>query len=229
MRDLSKWNGRKPVEKKILEGQFVRLEPLDARRHGPGLYEASTMSDASERFCYLPETQPVSLDEFQPWLTKTQASKDPLYFVVIDKTSGKVAGRQTFLRTNAAHGVTEIGHIFWSAMISRTPATSEAFYLFAKYVFDELDYRRFEWKCNDANEPSKRAAIRYGMKAEGVHRQALVVKGKNRDTAWFSMLDSEWPLCKASFEAWLSPGNFDEDGRQIKKLEEIRRDLVDTR
>jgi len=225
MADLTNWTGRSPVIKKVLEGRFVRLEPFEANRHGQGLLAASTMSDADDRFRYLPETPPESLAAFQAWLENAEASKDPLYFAVIDQASGKVAGRQTFLRTNAAHGVTEIGHIFWNAMISRTPATTEAFYLFAKYAFDELKYRRFEWKCNDANEPSKVAALRYGMSAEGVHRQALVVKGENRDTAWFSMLDSEWPLCKAAFEAWLSPDNFDDAGRQIERLEEIRRKL----
>ncbi len=222
MTDLVNWAGREPVGKKVLEGRFVRLEPFDGEIHGQGLYEASTLSDADDRFRYLPEVPPTGMDEFRIWFEKAQASTDPLYFAVIDKASGKVAGRQTFLRTNAAHGVTEIGHIFWSALISKTPATTEAFYLFAKYVFDDLKYRRFEWKCNDANEPSKRAALRYGMSAEGVHRQALVVKGENRDTAWFSMLNHEWPLCKAAFEVWLSADNFDETGQQIERLEVIR-------
>jgi len=225
MTELSNWTGRKPVEKKIMEGRFIRLEPLELVKHGRQLFEAVTMGDAEDRFRYLPETTPANFDVFLPWLEKAQNSTDPLYFAVIDKSSGKVAGRQTFLRTDPSNGVTEIGHILWSAMIARKPATTEAFYLFAKYVFDELQYRRFEWKCNDANQPSKRAAIRYGMSAEGVHRQVLVVKGQNRDTAWFSMLDHEWPLCKAAFEAWLSPDNFDGNGLQIKKLEEIRQKL----
>jgi len=226
MTDLSNWAGRNPVEKKILEGQFVRLEPLDLEKHGHQLFDAITMSDADERFRYLLEVPPANYDDFLPWLEKAQASDDPLYFAVIDKSSGRVAGRQTFLRTDPAHGVTEIGHILWSAMIARKPATTEAFFLFAKYVFDDLNYRRFEWKCNNANQPSKRAAIRYGMSPEGVHRQVLVAKGENRDTAWFSMLDHEWPVCKAAFESWLSPENFDATGRQIKKLETIRSQLA---
>jgi RimJ/RimL family protein N-acetyltransferase len=237
MKDLSNWTGRAPVEKKILDGHFVRLEPLERQKHGCGLFEAATLSDAEDRFRYLPERPPTGFEEFQPWLEKAEASIDPLYFAVIDKASNAVAGRQTFLRTDLKNAVTEIGHIYWSALISRTPATTEAFYLFARYVFDDLDYRRFEWKCNNANEPSKRAALRYGMSAEGVHRQALVVKGKNRDTAWFSMLDHEWPLCKAAFEAWLSPTNFIANtkenldgtnlvGRQIERLEDIRARLA---
>lgn len=222
MNNLSNWTGREPVRKITLEGRFVRLEPLDAKKHGEGLFEASSMGDAGERFKYLPEFSPASLAEYQPWLKNAQVSADPLYFAVIDKVSGRVAGRQTFLRTAAAHGVTEIGHIFWSAMISKTPATTEAFYLFAKYVFDDLGYRRFEWKCNAQNQPSIRAALRYGMSGEGVHRQALVVKGENRDTAWFSMLDHEWPLCKAAFELWLASENFDENNQQRERLEDIR-------
>ena len=225
MDDLLNWKGCQPVGRTPMEGRFVKLEPFDAQRHGPELFEASTMGDGDERFKYLLEFQPKTLEEYQPWLENAQASVDPIYYAVIDKASGKVAGRQTFLRTVAQYGVTEIGHIFWSAMIAKTPATTEAFYLFAKHVFDDLGYRRFEWKCNAENEPSKRAAIRYGMSAEGVHRQALVAKGKNRDTAWFSMLDQEWPKCKAAFEAWLSADNFDGDGRQVKRLEDIRTEL----
>ena len=156
-------------------------------------------------------------------LDAAEASADPLYYAVIDKQSGKVAGRQTLMRIDATNGVIETGHIFWSSLIAQTPATTEAFYLFAKHIFDDLGYRRFEWKCNDRNEPSKRAALRYGMSAEGVFRQAGVAKGENRDTAWFSMLDNEWPLCKAALEKWLMPENFDDDGNQIARLSDIRK------
>lgn len=222
MTDLSNWAGCPPVEKLVLEGRFVRLEPLGSKVHGDGLFEASSMNDADERFLYLFEEAASDRAAFQVWLETVEKSVDPLFFAVIEKATGKVVGRQTFMRTVPAHGVTEIGNIFWSAMISRTPATTEAFYLFAKHAFDTLGYRRFEWKCNNANEPSKRAALRYGMSAEGVHRQALVVKGKNRDTAWFSMLDHEWPLCKQAMETWLSAKNFDENGQQVERLEDIR-------
>ena len=225
MKDLSNWTGC-PIPARIaLEGRFVRLEPLTAKAHGDGLFAASTMADADDRFRWLPEYPPQSRLEFQSWLDKAEASTDPMYFAVIDKASGKVAGRQTLMRIDTANGVIETGHIFWSAMISRKPATTEAFYLFARYVFDELGYRRFEWKCNNRNEPSKRAALRYGMQHEGVFRQAGVVKGENRDTAWYSMIDSEWPLCRAAFEAWLDPKNFDDAGLQRRSLEEIRESL----
>jgi RimJ/RimL family protein N-acetyltransferase len=222
MDDLSNWKGCKRPSEEVLEGNFVRLERLDAGRHGDGLFSASTMEDAGERFRWLPEYPPQSREAFQPWLDMAQDSTDPLYYAVIDKASGQIAGRQTLLRIDPANGVAEIGHIFWSSIISRTPATTEAFYLFAKMLFDDLGYRRFEWKCNDRNGPSKTAALRYGMQAEGVFRQHLVVKGENRDTAWFSMIDKEWPACRAAFETWLSPDNFDDAGRQKRTLAAIR-------
>ena len=226
MKDLSNWAGCPTPQPVILEGRFVRLEPLDAQRHGDGLFKASSMSDSDERFRWLPEYPPSSREEFQPWLERAEKSPDPMYFTVIDRESGKIAGRQTLMRIDAANGVAEIGNILWSAAIARKPATTEAFFLFARHVFDDLGYRRFEWKCNNRNEPSKRAALRYGMQYEGLFRQALVVKGENRDTAWFSMIDAEWRLCKAALEAWLEPGNFDGEGRQIRRLEEIRSQLA---
>ncbi len=205
-----------------MEGRFVRLEPLDAKLHGEGLYEAATVGDADARFRYLSEVTPVSRIEFQGWLDKAEASVDPLYFVVIDKVSGKVSGRQTLMRMDPANGAAEIGHIHWGPRIQRTPATTEALYLFARYLFDELGYRRFEWKCNNENEPSKRAALRFGFKYEGLFRKHLVVKGHNRDTAWFAMTDDDWAIAKPAFEAWLAPSNFDENGKQKRTLASFR-------
>ena len=200
----------------------MRLEPLDAADHGDGLYEASSMPDADDRFRWLAETAPRSRQEFQPWLEKAQASRDPLFFAVVDLASGRIAGRQTLMRIDVANGVVETGNILWSSLIARRPAATEAFFLFAAYVFDDLRYRRFEWKCNDGNAPSKRAALRFGMQAEGVFRQHMVVKGENRDTAWFSMVDREWPRNRAAFTDWLDPANFDGGGRQKRRLEDIR-------
>jgi RimJ/RimL family protein N-acetyltransferase len=223
MTDLANWSPRPLPERAVLEGRFVRLEPFVAARHGEQLYSAAAMPDADDRFRYLPESAPQSLAAFGPWLEAAERSDDPLYFAVVDKQSNTVEGRQTLMRIDAPNGVVETGHIFWGGRISRTPKTTEAFFLFARYVFDDLGYRRFEWKCNNANEPSKRAAERFGMTAEGVFRQAAVVKGENRDTAWYSMIDSEWPLMRAAFEAWLDPSNFDSDGHQIKSLQQIRK------
>ncbi|WP_271898221.1 GNAT family N-acetyltransferase [Candidatus Phyllobacterium onerii] len=221
MTDLKDWTPRPLPAREPLEGRYVRLEPLDAAKHGDGLYKASSVADAGERFKFLFENPAEDREAFGAWLEKVEASKDPLFFAVIDKASGKVAGRQTLMRIDPAFGVIEIGNIYWGPLISRKPAATEAQFLFMKYAF-ELGYRRYEWKCNNANEPSKRAAERFGFKFEGVFRQHMVQKGKNRDTAWYSVIDGEWPALKAAYEAWLSPDNFDADGKQIKRLEEFR-------
>lgn len=225
MRDLSNWTGCKRPQRKVMEGRYVRLEPLDIDKHGDELFEAATAGDSDGRFRWLPENTPQTREEFQPWLEAAQASPDPMYFAVIDLRTGKVAGRQTMMRMDPVNGVSEIGHIHWGPLIQKTPATTEAFYLFASHLFDELGYRRFEWKCNNRNEPSKDAALRYGMQPEGVHRQLMVIKGENRDTAWFSLLDYEWVKAGEAMKQWLDPSNFDGDGKQIRRLEDIRRSL----
>ena len=220
--DLKNWQPRPRPERAALDGRYVRLEPLDAARHGDDLFEASSVADADGRFRYLGEYPPESRAAFQPWLEQAQASTDPLYFVVIDKASGKVAGRQTFMRIDAANGVAEIGHIYWGPLISRRPAATEAHFLFMRHIFDDLGYRRWEWKCNDRNEPSKRAAHRFGFTPEGVFRQVMVIKGENRDTAWFSIIDKEWPSLRQAYIDWLDPANFDADGNQKRRLEAFR-------
>jgi len=220
--DVSNWQGKEQPERIVLEGRYVRLEPFSAARHGDELFSAVTLSDKDARFRYLLEYPPETRITFQPWLEMAEHNKEPRYSAVIDKGTGRVEGRQTLMRINAANGVIETGNILWGGRISRTPVSTEAFFLFAKYVFDDLGYRRFEWKCNNANQPSLNAALRFGFTAEGVFRQALVVKGKNRDTAWFSMLDHEWPGIKTMFERWLDPSNFDDEGNQIKRLKECR-------
>ena len=205
--DLSNWQPRPRPERRVLEGRAVRLEPLDAVRHGDGLFEASRAADADQRFRYLFESPPADRAALQPWLDSASRSEDPLFFAVVDIASGKVAGRQALMRIDPAFGVIEIGNIYWSPLVARRPAATEALFLFARHVFDDLGYRRFEWKCNDANEPSKRAAERFGFRPEGVFRQHMVVKGKNRDTAWFSMLDHEWPAARRAMEHWLYEDN----------------------
>ncbi|MEI5681257.1 MULTISPECIES: GNAT family N-acetyltransferase [unclassified Mesorhizobium] len=220
--DLKNWQPRPRPSREVIEGRYVRLEPLDAARHGDGLFEASSVPDAGERFRWLPEFPPQTRTDFQPWLDRVQASEDPLFFTVIDKASGKIAGRQTLMRIDAANGVIEIGNIYWGPIISRKPAATEAQCLFMKYAFDTLGYRRYEWKCNNANLPSKRAADRFGFQFEGIFRQHLVVKGENRDTAWYSVIDTEWPALKRAYEAWLDPANYDAEGKQKRRLEDFR-------
>ena len=220
--DMRHWTARERPSAPVIEGRYVRLERLDAGRHADGLLEASATAEAEQKFRWLFETPPSDRDSFRAWVAKVAASEDPLFYAVIDKASGKVAGRQTLMRIDAANGVIEIGNIYWGPLMSQKPAATEALYLFAKHVFDDLGYRRFEWKCNDDNLPSKKAAARFGFTAEGVFRQHLVVKGLNRDTAWFSMIDKEWPALRRAYEGWLEPANFDAEGRQKRRLEDFR-------
>ena len=202
----------------VLDGRFCRLEPLDPARHGDDLFRASTPPDAAARFIYLFEEPPTTRAAFQSWLETVAASTDPLFFAVIDKANGRCEGRQTLMRIDPTHRVIETGSIYWGPAISRSPVTTEANFLFAKYVFDTLGYRRFEWKCNALNAPSRVAAERFGFTYEGHFRRAVIIKGRTRDTAWYSMTAEEWPRIKRSYETWLAPDNFDANGLQKTKL-----------
>lgn len=220
--DMSGWQPRPRPARSITLGRYVDLVPLNTDEHAQALFEASSVPDAHTRFTWLPEVPPATLNEFLVWVKESVASEDPLFFAVIDKASGKVAGRQTLMRIDADNGVVEIGNIYWGPMIARQRGATEALYLAAKYVFDELGYRRFEWKCNNDNAPSKNAALRFGFEHEGVFRQHLIVKGLSRDTAWFSIIDKDWPALRDSFKAWLQTDNFDAEGVQKKRLQDFR-------
>ena len=217
--DMSGWTPRQKPGRVVLDGRYVSLEPLDTERHGSQLFSASQVPDADDKFRWLAENPVDDEAAFLAWVKKSEASEDPLYFAVVDKASGKVAGRQTYMRIDTQNGVIEIGNIYWGPLIARKRAATEALYLFMRHAFADLGYRRFEWKCNNDNEPSKRAALRFGFTFEGVFRQHLIVKGLNRDTAWFSIIDKEWPALEKAYEAWLAPENFDADGQQRRKLE----------
>ena len=223
--DLRHWTARERPAVAVLEGRYVRLERLDAARHADELFSASDTAEADAKFRWLYETPPADRDSFRAWVAKVAASEDPLFYAVIDKASGKVAGRQTYMRIDTANGAIEIGNIYWGPLVSQRPAATEALYLFARHVFDDLGYRRFEWKCNNDNLPSKKAAARFGFVAEGVFRQHLVVKGLNRDTAWFSIIDKDWAVLRPAYDAWLAPENFDSVGQQKRRLEEFRADF----
>jgi RimJ/RimL family protein N-acetyltransferase len=199
----------------VLEGRYARLEPL-AAAHADGLMAAAAEAPS---FDYLFDVPPKDGDDLRAWIEQRMKSEDPLFHAVVDRATGVAGGRQTFMRITPEHGVIEIGNILWGPAIARTRVATEALYLAARYVFDDLGYRRFEWKCNDRNEPSKRAARRFGFAFEGVFRQHMWVKGANRDTAWFAMLDGEWPSIKKAYERWLDPANFSSDGRQLSRLE----------
>ena len=183
------------------------------------LLRSARQPGADDRLRYLFEDTPAGEADFAPWIEKAATSEDPLFFAVIDRATGRAEGRQSLLRIDPAYGVIEIGHILGGAAIARTQIATEALYLFAAYVFDTLGYRRFEWKCNSLNEPSKRAAERFGFTSEGVFHQHMVQKGRNRDTAWFAMTDGDWHShLRAGYEVWLRPENFDAEGRQKDKL-----------
>jgi RimJ/RimL family protein N-acetyltransferase len=204
----------KRPERVMLQGRAIDLVPLNADAHADALFEGANGGERNRVWTYLfdgPYTDPAV---FRANIEAKAHSDDPLFFAILDKASGKAVGYQTFLRIEPAHRVIEVGNILYTPAMQRTIAATEAQYLFARYVFDELGYRRYEWKCNNLNAPSKRAARRFGFSFEGVFRQHMIVKGRNRDTAWFSMLDSEWPARRAAFEQWLAPDNFDASGRQ---------------
>lgn len=204
-----------------LTGAYAVLEPLDPDKHGAELFESSRSAGAEERFRYLGQPVPLK-DEFFAWLEGATSSSDPLFFAVVDKATGLCHGRQALMRIAPEHGVVELGNILWNPAVARTRVATEAFFLAAAYAFDELGYRRFEWKCDAENTASRRAAERFGFSFEGEFKQHMIVKGKNRDTAWFAMLDHEWPAIRGAFEAWLEPQNFDEAGQQHRSLVSLR-------
>jgi RimJ/RimL family protein N-acetyltransferase len=202
-----------------LAGRLVRLEPLDADRHGGDLFAAGAEPSIWD---YLPYGPFVDAAAMHAHLAAQAASRDPHFLAVVDVATGTARGVVSFLRMEPAHGVIEIGHIWFGGALQRTPAATETVYLLARHAFDGLGNRRLEWKCDAANARSRRAAERFGFTFEGVFRQHMIVKGRNRDTAWFSLLDAEWPAARAAFEAWLDPANFDADGRQRRGLAELR-------
>ncbi len=216
---LANWTARVRPERRAFAGRYVRLEPLDAGRHAADLFAAGSGPEAARLWRYLPEA-PLSASGFAEWLAKAAKSADPLFFAAIDRATQRAEGRLALMRIDPAHGVIEIGHVLYGPRFARTRAATEAVHLLGCYVFDALHYRRLEWKCNALNAPSRRAALRFGFTLEGVFRQHMVVKGENRDTAWFSLLDHEWPRVKRALSQWLAPSNFDDAGRQRMRLSE---------
>ena len=208
--------------REALNGDRVKLEVLDPGRHAETLFTASHTAGAERLWEHLAYGPFGSQDEFTAWLKERAASADPLFFAVVDLESMQALGMASYLRVVPEHGVIEIGHIWFAPAIQRTQQATEAIFLLARHALDDLGYRRLEWKCDSLNEPSRRAAQRFGFTFEGVFRQHMVVKGRNRDTAWFSMTDGDWPIRRAAFEAWLAPENFDDAGRQRRTLAAVR-------
>ena len=221
--DLSDWQPRPAPQRAPLAGRFVRLEPLDAARHADDLWQALQGPGADPALWdYLAYGPFASREAFDAWLAANAASADPLFYAVIDLASGRALGLLSFLRIAPRDGCIEIGHIAFGQAMQRTPDATEAVWLLARHAFDDLGYRRLEWKCDAHNARSRRAAERFGFVYEGTFRQHMLVKGRNRDSAWFAIIDGEWPPRRAAFERWLANDNFDADGRQKQRLEALR-------
>jgi RimJ/RimL family protein N-acetyltransferase len=201
-----------------LRGRLATIVPLDPAAHAEALYRGTHGPDRGELWLYLSEGPFADLGSFRVYLQKRAAAEDPLSFTIIDNASGQAAGHASYMRMAPEHRVIEIGNIFYATTLLRSAAGTEAMYLMARHVFEDLGYRRYEWKCNALNGRSRQAALRLGFSFEGIFRQHMIQKGRNRDTAWFAMLDHEWPARKRRFEQWLNPANFDADGRQIVRL-----------
>ena len=223
MQSLNEWTARERPAHIALEGRYCRLEPIDPARHGGQLFAASMAPGAEERFRYLFD-EPQDRSGFDGWLERAAASEDPLVHAVIDLSTQRCEGRQSYMRIAPEHGVIEVGGILWGPAIARTRVATEALFLCAQYAFDQLGYRRLEWKCDSRNEPSRRAARRFGFTYEGIFRQHMVVKRQNRDTAWFAIVDADWPALRESFVRWLAPDNFDGRGQQKARLEDLRQE-----
>ena len=197
-----------------IEGRYITLEPLNPTKHTEALWQGLGGDSRESLWLYMPDGPFMERAAFDTHMQAKAISEDPLFFAIVDRQTNLAVGRATLMRIDPPNRVIEVGGIIYTHALQRSRGATEAMYLLARYVFDDLAYRRYEWKCNALNEPSRRAALRLGFSFEGIFRQHMIIKGKNRDTAWFSMLDSEWPAGKREFERWLDESNFDSAGNQ---------------
>lgn len=221
-RSLGDWTPPEAPEHAAWGGRWCRLEPLDPEAHAEELHDAYRLDTAGRLWTYLAYGPFASLSEYRPWVERYGRSRDPLFFAIRDGESGRAVGVASYLRIHPDRGSIEVGHICYSPLLQRRTAATEAMYLMMRRAFD-LGYRRYEWKCDALNAPSRRAAERLGFRFEGIHRQAMVYKGRNRDTAWYSIVDGEWPALRAAYEDWLAPDNFDAAGAQRASLASFAR------
>lgn len=219
------WTSRPLPPRTVMDGRYARLEPFSVEAHAGDLHAAFAEDTENDLWRFRGVGPFADEATFSDFAARTMTGDDPLFFAIIDKASGMAVGSASFMRITPEHGVIEVGTISFSPRLKRTRVATEAMYLMAARAFDELGYRRYEWKCDNGNEPSKRAAARLGFTFEGLFRQHMMVGGKNRDTAWFAMLDCEWPARKAALERWLDPANFDADGRQRTRLSAINEEV----
>jgi RimJ/RimL family protein N-acetyltransferase len=216
-----------------MHGRFCCLEPLDSKRHAPALIE-ELLHESSEsqavgaerrRWTYLPYGPFATAASYAAWLEEASGQEDPLFFAILGTSTSRALGLAAYLRITPASGAIEVGHLNFSSRLQRTPAATEAMFLMMKHAF-ELGYRRYEWKCDALNLPSRAAAQRLGLSFEGVFRQATVYKGRSRDTAWYAAIDSEWPALERAFTAWLAADNFDANGRQRLRLSDLTESIL---
>lgn len=217
------WNGCPQPTDVTLTGRLCRVERYKIAKHADDLYAAYSQSDGRD-WTYLFDGPFATREEYYVFAEVCEKSTDPRHYAVIDLSTNKAIGTMSLLRIDPKHGVIEVGCISFSPLLKRSTLSTEAEYLMMAYVFDDLGYRRYEWKCHSLNEPSRRAAVRLGFSFEGVFRDHMIIKGHARDTAWFAITADQWPAQKAAFQAWLAPENFDEHGKQIKSLTELRGD-----
>lgn len=212
------WQACASPPRSIIEGQRCRIEPYVPEQHNQALYDAFVKDENQANWTYLPYGPFNNFEDFDAWARSTCQDDDPLFHTIIDKNSEKPVGIAGYLRITPVQGVIEVGHIHFSPLLQRTTLATEAMFLMMKRVFDELGYRRYEWKCDALNAPSCRAAKRLGFTYEGTFRQAIMYKSRNRDTAWYAVIDKDWPAIKAGYAQWLDPSNFDENAQQKHSL-----------
>ncbi|KQV66241.1 GNAT family protein [Rhizobium sp. Root1220] len=225
MRDLSNFKGCPAPHPVTLKGRFVTVEPYVREQHLQDLWDGLGGMGINALLLYFAQDDFTGIDDFSGWLDSIHSKSGWLTHVFRDNGTAKVVGMANYMRADPANGSVEIGGVAHGPAMKRSSLSTEAHYLMAKHIFEDLGYRRYEWKCDNLNEASKITAARYGFQFEGIFRQHMISKGRNRDTAWFSIIDSEWPVTNEAFETWLSAGNFDADGRQKRRLEDIRADL----
>jgi RimJ/RimL family protein N-acetyltransferase len=222
------WKPPRPPARAVMEGRYCRLEPLATASHAEALYAANTLNADGGMWTYMAYGPFATFDSYRAWVEGASGGGDPLFFAIVDRATDQAVGVASYLRIDPANGCIEVGHLAYSPLLQRKPAATEAMYLLMEHAF-ALGYRRYEWKCNALNAPSRAAAQRLGMSYEGIFRQATVVKGRNRDTAWYSVIDTEWGVLKEAFRRWLAPANFDAQGRQQTALSELTAPLLKQR
>lgn len=224
---VAEWQSPPHPGRETMEGHFCRLEPLDTR-HAESLYAANALDVEGRNWTYLPYGPFDTLADFRAWIEQYCCGSDPLFYAIVDLARREAVGLASYLRISPSSGSIEVGHINYSPLLQRSPVATEAMYLMMARAF-ELGYRRYEWKCDALNAPSRAAAQRLGFSFEGVFRQATIVRGRNRDTAWYAAMDCEWPALKEAFLRWLSPSNFDEQGKQMTPLSALTAPIINRR